>query len=381
MLPMLLVVCALGQPVAPAPGSTPPPVVPAATPAQPEAKADPAPLGVAAMKGITDRQLARGVGAYYSARQLMDWVAEANPSDAEAVKQLRDQWEAEAKPGYDALIHEMGARMKLADDGVIKTFKSQLDKSMSDVKAKLDAPKFHAMVVEHRLELRSQPPQAVSFLYMFDPARAGDDMKLFAAGKVRTVRARVAAGGGVDGLLEFTVPLSWNTVTDQPGSFVVGENAGVGPLSIAVNGIALPRESVRDPVMMAAFMASKGTPPRSEPERTTLAGRPAGQALMSTVVPSAKDRICALQRYIVAINGDTAVAVAVGIGASVKPNERDYTRAELAAYAESRKAVIEMIQSTMKFVDTPVVERAPAPAPTSAPTPTPAPVPAPAPAK
>jgi hypothetical protein len=371
VLPILLIACALGQPAIP--GAEPKPAQ-APSPAQPETKADPAPLNTAAIRAMSDRLLARGVGAYYSARQLMDWAAEANPTDADTVKQLRAQWEAEGKPGYDALIHEMASRMKLSDDEVIKTFQTQLDKSLADVKAKLDPAKFHAMITERRLEVRSQPPQAASFLYMFDPARAGDDTKLIAAGKVRTVRARVVSGGGTDAVLEFSVPLSWNTVTDEPGSLVVGENGGLGPLTIAVNGVTLPKEGEHDPVKLVGLMTAKSRAPRSEPAAATLAGRPGGQASSVSVSASGKDRVCGLHQFTVTVSGDNAVAFTVGTGASAKPNERDYTPDELAAYARSRKAVIESIMGSIKFADTPVQSKTPA----SAPTPPPASVPTPA---
>jgi len=357
MIAILLAGLVLAQPTVP---STTPPSSPSPA-AQPETsagKAAPTPLAEAALANLTDRLIGRGVGAYYTAQRFMEWIVEANPTDADAVKQLREEWDREAKPGHDALIKLMASRKHTDEETVLKGLPPLMDKSLAAMKAKLKQSDFHEMITERRLDVRTQPADAAAFWYMFDPARRGDDMTLVSAGKVRKVQAQLFAEGGKEAGVDFTVPLSWNVMRERPGQFSVSENAGLGPLLITLLCTPIAPGVEADPMKLVAGAAAAPDEPDPKVTATTFLGRPAGRASKLQVTPSGKERVCGLYEFTVAVNGGKMVAVMVTVGASSKPGECDYTREELAAYAEQRRAVIDAVLGSMKAVDLPVKEPA-----------------------
>lgn len=354
MLITLLVACALGQP----PATDAPKPAPAT--AAPEAPKAPPPLTAAGVNGLTDVMISRGIGGYNTALQMLGWAADANPGDAQAIARTRERWEAEAKPGYEALVTLLARRKGVDEAQVIAELEPVMRKDLEEVKSKLTPADFHTMIVQQRLEVREQPAEIAAYWYMFDPARAGDDTKLTAAGKVRKVRATLAAEGGKNAGLDVTLPLSWGIVTDTPGILTVAENAGVGPLTISINAFPLPKQAERDPVKLVAVMVT--TPQNQHPETaaTTLAGRPAGRGSRVIITPSDDERICGLYTFTVSTEGELAVSVAATVAAPAKTGEREYTRDELAAYAQKRAAVTDAIFASMKYVDLPVTPPEPA---------------------
>lgn len=353
MLITLLVACALGQPpTTDAPKPAPPP-------AAAESPKAPTPLTAAGVQGLTDVMIGRGIGGYNTALQMLGWAADANPGDAQAVARTRERWEAEAKPGYEALVTLMARRKGVDEAQVIAELEPVMRKDLDEVKSKLTPAIFHTMIVEQRLEVRDQPAEIAAYWYMFDPARAGDDTKLTAAGKVRKVRATLAAEGGKNAGLEVTLPLSWGIITDKPGLITVAENAGVGPLTISINAFPLPRQAERDPVKLVAIMATTPENPHPETVATTLAGRPAGRGSRLIITPSNNERICGLYTFTVSTEGELAVSVAATVAAPARKGERDYTREELAAYAQRRAAVTDAVFASMTYVDLPVTPPAP----------------------
>ncbi|MFT3683933.1 MAG: hypothetical protein QM783_03225 [Phycisphaerales bacterium] len=349
MLPILLISCALAQPTAPATATAP------ATPAQPEApaaKTEPTPLDQAAAKGLTDRLLGRGPGSYLTAKRMLEWAAEANPADAEAAKKTWAQWETETGPGFEAILQEFGRRLHSTRDEAYAVFTKEFEKSLESLKPKMTPEVLHAVVARNTLAVRDQPAATVSYLYMFDPARAGDDMKLVAAGKTRKVKARLNGTGGPESVLEFSVPLSWNVVIDNPESFCIAENGGLGPLMVTVNAFKLPKDAEHDPVKFAARLAGSSKE-HGEPIAGTLAGRPSGRMWTRVVKPAGQEIVCGRYDYHAVIGGDRVTSVAVAVATTLTAQQREYTVAELAAYAESHKGVIDWIVGTCAFADAP----------------------------
>jgi hypothetical protein len=328
MLSILLISCALAQPAAP---DARPTAQPTTEPTAVKGR-EPAPLTEFAKANLTDNVIGRGIGAYYTSQRLMDWVIEANPADAEAVAKVRQQWDSEVKPGYEALLKLMGKRLFMEPEAAFESFKPDLDKKLATLKSQLKPSDFHEMVTEGRLEVRGQPSEISSFWYMFDPARGDDDMVLVSAGKVRTVKAQLTESGGKDAGVEFSIPLSWQVLRDKPGLFVAGENGGVGPLIINVLTTQLAAGVEADPVKLAAAAAATPEEPSPGVKETTLLGRPAGRASKYLVSPSGKNRVCGLYQFTVTVNDGKLNSAMVTVGASSKPGERDYTREELAAY-------------------------------------------------
>ncbi|HZW07462.1 MAG TPA: hypothetical protein VFF65_10085 [Phycisphaerales bacterium] len=358
MLIGLVTAIVLGQPAAP-PANPPALPAPSQTEAAPATLADPPALEGLAFASISDRTVGQGIGAYISAQRMLDWAAAANPGDADAVARTRARWEAEARPGYEALIGHMVTRHGLSAEAVRERFEAELRDALATAKAGFTAEQLHQIVTENRLEVREQPAATASLLYMFDPAKSGDDGELIAAGKTRTVKARLNDTGGQGSVLELTVPLSWRTVSDKPGALTLAENAGLGPVAVTVNVAPIGPAAPRDPLKVVALMTARGEE-QTEPVAVTLAGKPAGRA--TTVIYSKKGdrRLRSLYAFTVAVDGERAIVVGVSVGAPVKATERDYTTAELAAYMQSRKGVIDAVVGSGRLADAAVTAPAPA---------------------
>lgn len=350
MLPILLVSCALCQPVA----AQTPASSASSQPETPAVKADPTPLDKVLEKTATERQLGRGPGAYFTIKRMVEWAEAANPSDADAAKRVWAKWDEEVLPGFEAIMQEFCRRSGNTLEGVLTTFVQEMEPALENIKPKMTPQLLHAMIEKGSLGVREQPSSSVSWLYAFDPRRAGDDMKLISSGKTRTVQARLNSTGGQGSVLKFSVPLSWDVGADKPGAFVVSENAGVGPLMITVSAFPTPKGGTSDGVKLASRLANSADE-HGVAVAVDLAGKPGGRMWTRVNKPVGKDTLCGRYDYIFVVNGEISVSVAVAVAAMVTNEQREYTTAELAAYADSHKAVADWVLGTFAFGDAPVV--------------------------